>query len=163
VNASITFWEESISQLMSGLQGSINLELLLHSIQPPVVNQPLILAVDDDEDNLILLTEVLEPMKCSFMTARQGYTALELAESYQPDLILLDVMLPDFNGLEVVHRLRQNPQTMTIPVIAVTALARAEDREHLLLAGCNDYISKPYMLDELEAVIYRYLQKKNSF
>lgn len=133
------------------------MELLLHSGQLPVINQPKILAVDDDEDNLMLLTEVLEPMKCSFITATHGQTALDLAQTYQPDLILLDVMLPDFNGLEVVACLKQNPQTMKIPVIAVTALARSEDRDRLLKAGCNDYISKPYMLDELESVIRRHL------
>ena len=93
------------------------------------------------------------------MTATDGQTALKLAEKHQPDLILLDVMLPDVNGLEVVHRLRQNRQTMTIPVIAVTALARVEDRDSLLEAGCNNYISKPYMLDELEAVIRGHLRQ----
>lgn len=137
----------------------MNLQLLLKSEQPTVINQPLILAVDDDEDNLLLLTEVLKPMNCSFITATHGQSALQLAQNCQPDLILLDVMLPDFNGIEVVQRLRQNPQTKTIPVVAVTALARTEDRESLLLAGCNDYISKPYMLDDLEAVISRHLNQ----
>ena len=134
------------------------MELLLHSGQPNIDNQPIILAVDDDEDNLLLLTEVLRAFECLVISASQGEGAVLLAENYQPDLILLDVMLPDFSGIEVVHRLRQNPQTKKIPVIAVTALARAEDRDCLLLAGCNDYISKPYMLDEMEAVIRRYLR-----
>lgn len=135
----------------------MNLELLIKSGQSTVTKKPLILAVDDDEDNLLLLTEVLEPMSCSVLTATHGKTTIHLAQVCQPDLILLDVMLPDLNGLEVVHRLRQNPQTKLIPVVAVTALARSEDRDRLLLAGCNDYISKPYMLDELEAVICRQL------
>jgi len=134
------------------------LELLLHSNQPPEINQPLILAVDDDEDNLLLLTEVLKPLECSFITATQGQAAINLAQDHQPSLILLDVMLPDLSGIEVVHQLKHNPQTMRIPVIAVTALAREEDREHLLLAGCDDYVSKPYMIDELEAIIRRYLR-----
>jgi len=138
------------------------LELLLHSNQPPEINQPLILAVDDDEDNLLLLTEVLRPLECLFITATQGQTAINLAQDHQPSLILLDIMLPDLSGIEVVHQLKQNPQTMTIPVIAVTALAREEDRDHLLLAGCDDYISKPYMIDELEAIIRRYLRSVNS-
>ena len=135
------------------------LELLLDNSQLPVLSQPLILAVDDDEDNLVLLTEVLEAMKCSVITATQGQTALKLAQNCQPDLILLDVMLPDVNGLEVVHHLRQNPQTMTIPVIAVTAMARAEDQERVLLAGCDNYISKPYMLDDLEVLVRSYLDQ----
>jgi CheY-like chemotaxis protein len=134
-----------------------NLELLVKTAHLPVIKAPFILAVDDDEDNLLLLTEVLKPMNCSFMTATHGQTALALAQNHQPDLVLLDMMLPDFSGIEVVQQLRQNPQTKDIPVIAVTALARAEDRTQLLMAGCNDYISKPYMIDELEAVVRRYL------
>lgn len=134
------------------------MELLLHSDRPPEITQPLILAVDDDEDNLLLLTEVLKSLECSFITATQGQTAINLAQDHQPCLIILDVMLPDFSGVEVVHQLKHNPQTMTIPVIAVTALAREEDREHLLLVGCDDYLSKPYMIDELEAIIQRYLR-----
>ena len=135
------------------------MELLLDNGQLPALSQPLILAVDDDEDNLVLLTEVLEAMKCSVISATHGQTALKLAQNCQPDLILLDVMLPDVNGLEVVHHLRQNPQTMTIPVIAVTAMARAEDRERVLLAGCDNYISKPYMLDDLEVLVRSYLDQ----
>jgi CheY-like chemotaxis protein len=140
----------------------MNLELLLKSGQLPITNQPVILAVDDDEDNLVLLSEVLKHLSCSFITATQGQTALHLAQDCQPDLILLDVMLPDLNGIEVVQRFRQNPQTTNIPVVAVTALARAEDRDRLILAGFNDYISKPYMLDDLEAVINRYLSRTSS-
>lgn len=140
----------------------MNLELLLKSGQLSVINQPLILAVDDDEDSLLLVSEVLNCMSCSFITATHGQTALLLAQDCQPALILLDVMLPDVNGLEVVQSLRQNPQTMNIPVVAVTALARAEDRDCLILAGCNDYISKPYMLDDLEAVILRYVSQTSS-
>lgn len=120
-------------------------------------NEPIILAVDDDEDNLVLLTEVLEPLNCLVMTATHGQTALRLAQAYQPNLILLDIMLPDLNGIEVVYRLKQNQATAKIPVIAVTALARLEDRDRLILAGCNDYISKPYILEDLEALIRHYL------
>lgn len=140
----------------------MNLELLLKSGQLPITNQPVILAVDDDEDNLVLLSEVLTHLSCLFITATHGQTALHLAQSCQPDLILLDVMLPDLSGIEVVQRFRQNPQTMNIPVVAVTALARSEDRDRLILAGFNDYISKPYMLDDLEAVIHRYLARTSS-
>jgi CheY-like chemotaxis protein len=140
----------------------MNLELLLKSGQLPINNQPLILAVDDDEDNLVLLSEVLRHLSCAFITATHGQAALQLAQDCQPELILLDVMLPDLNGIEVVQRFRQNPQTTNIPVVAVTALARAEDRDRLILAGFNDYISKPYMLDDLEAVIHRYLSRTSS-
>lgn len=119
--------------------------------------QAVILAVDDDENNLLLLSEVMSVFDCLLITATQGEATLRLAQEYSPDLILLDVMLPDLNGVEVVRHLKQNPITENIPVIAVTALARKEDREALLEAGCNDYISKPYMLEDLEAVVRHHL------
>jgi CheY-like chemotaxis protein len=135
----------------------VKLEPALETNQLSKISQPLILAVDDDEDNLLLLTEVVTPLECIVITATDGQQALELATERQPALILLDAMLPDISGIEVVQQLKQNPLTMNIPVVAVTALARQEDRDRLLLAGCNDYISKPYMLDDLEAVINHHL------
>lgn len=133
------------------------MEVGTQKTQANSVKQSTILAVDDNEDNLMLLTEVLRVFDCALLTATHGQMALILAQSCHPDLILLDVMLPDLNGVEVVRHLKHNPQTENIPVIAVTALAREEDRDRLLRAGCTDYISKPYMLEELEARIRCYL------
>ncbi|MFE1748436.1 response regulator [Coleofasciculus sp. H7-2] len=133
-------------------------DFLSSSNQCFIADSPVILAVDDDEDNLLLLAYVLEPLNCLIITAVDGHTAFEKAQTEQPNLILLDIMLPDLDGLHVVRQLRQNPQTSTIPVIAVTALARPEDRERILTAGCNDYISKPYLLEDIEAVIRRNLR-----
>jgi len=123
----------------------------------PVAQKPLILVVEDDEDNLLLLNSTLNLFGWEFINATNGQTALALAKSYTPDLILLDILLPDLNGLQVIECLKQDRRTQLIPVIAVTALARAEDREQLLLAGFHDYISKPYMLDSIEASIRRHL------
>ncbi|AFY87411.1 response regulator [Chroococcidiopsis cubana SAG 39.79] len=133
------------------------LELLAQNNYLSKMHQPLILAVDDDEDNLELLTEVLYPLNCHIITAKDGRSTISIAQQQRPDLILLDILLPDICGTEITRMLKQNPQTQNITVIAVTALARAEDRESLLAAGCSAYISKPYMLDDLEAVICRYL------
>lgn len=119
--------------------------------------KPLILVVDDDEDNLLLLSYALEPLNCAILTATDGVSALSLSRTYQPDLILLDVLMPYMDGTEVVSQLRKDPKIKTTPVIAVTALAVAEDRKRLLLAGFNDYISKPYMLEDIEATVCRYL------
>lgn len=127
------------------------------------VRPPLVLAVDDNEDNLQLLAALLVLNEFSFITAADGQTTLVMAQNYQPDLILLDMMLPDLSGIEVVRHLKQDPQTMAIPIIAVTAMAREQDRESFLLAGCNDYIKKPYIVEELEAIIRRYLGCTNSF
>ncbi|KJH71208.1 response regulator receiver protein [Aliterella atlantica CENA595] len=131
----------------------MNLEVGSQKIQANRLKQSTVLAVDDNEDNLMLLTEVLKVFDCALLTATHGQMALMLAHSCHPDLILLDVMLPDINGEEVVHYLKGNPQTEDIPVIAVTALAREEDRDRLLRAGCIDYVSKPYMLEDLESRI----------
>lgn len=121
------------------------------------IKRPLILAVDDNEDNLQLLTQILMLIGCSSVSATSGYAALTKARSYQPDLILLDMMLPDLNGVEVVRQLKQDRQTSVIPIIAVTAMARVEDQERFFSVGCSDYIKKPYVVDELEAKIRRYL------
>jgi len=119
--------------------------------------QPLVLAVDDNEDNLQLLTQLLVLIECSFITATDGKTAVLMAHNYQPDLILLDMMLPDLSGIEVACSLKQDSKTMEIPIVAVTAMARVEDKERFVLAGCDDYITKPYVIDDLEAIIRRYV------
>jgi CheY-like chemotaxis protein len=134
------------------------MELSLGSSDRPAARQPLVLVVDDNEDNLFLLTFLLEQLGCALLTAPDGHTALDLAQSYQPTLILLDIMLPDLDGLEVFSRLRQNPLTARIPVIAVTALARQEDRDRILSAGCNEYVTKPFIIDELEVLLGSYLR-----
>lgn len=126
---------------------------------PPNANRPVVLAVDDNEDNLLLVSLAVEQfLNCSLIGASDGETAISLAQLYRPDLILLDIVLPDLNGFEVIDRLKQYWQTKTIPIVAVTALAREEECDRILAAGCDGYLSKPYMLDDLEKVIYRYLR-----
>jgi len=128
----------------------------LHGEQS-LARQQLVLVVDDNEDNLLLLAFVLEQLDCTCITASDGQTALDLARNYQPSLILLDMMLPDLDGWEVFSRLRHHPLTTMIPVIAVTALARQQDRDRIIAAGFNEYVSKPYIVDELEELLRRYL------
>lgn len=122
--------------------------------------RPLILAVDDDEDNLLLLAYILEPTGCTLITAADGIMALSLARTYLPDLILLDILMPYMDGNEVISQLRKDSKTQTISVIAVTALAIPQHRERLLLAGFNDYISKPYMIEDVETLVQRHLRLK---
>ena len=129
----------------------------------PVNQRPLILVVEDDEDNLLLLNSTLTLFGWEFISTTSGQTALALAKSHTPDLILLDILLPDLNGLEVITQLKQDYRTKAIPVIAVTALAKTEDRNRLLLAGFQDYISKPYMLDHIEASIRHHLGYQVAF
>jgi two-component system cell cycle response regulator DivK len=136
----------------------VDKEFALGSSTQSADQQTLVLVVDDNEDNLLLLAFVVEQLDCQIITALDGKTALDLAQDYHPSLILLDMMLPDMDGMEVLSHLKQNPITKTIPVIAVTAMAREQDRDRILLAGCNEYVSKPYAVDELEMLLSRYLE-----
>ncbi|NJM71313.1 MAG: response regulator [Scytonema sp. RU_4_4] len=121
---------------------------------------PLILAVEDNEDNLLLLSYALESLGFKLICQNDCSTTLLVAKEYQPDLILLDILLPGVSGIDIVRSLKQEPLTSHIAAIAVTALASAEDRERILSAGFNDYISKPYMIEDLETLVRRYLCKK---
>lgn len=125
--------------------------------QTCTAKKPLILAVDDDEDNLVLLAYALEPLGCSLITAVDGLSALQKAQNYQPDLILIDILLPVMDGTEVVSQLKKDPKTKGIAAIAVTALASPKDQQQILQAGCDDYISKPYMIDDIETIVRRHL------
>lgn len=121
---------------------------------------PCILVVEDCEDNRRIIAYVIELLNCTLITAVNGAKALEIARKYQPDLILLDIILPDISGINLVITLKQDKITSKIPVIAVTGLALAEEREHIFKAGCDDYISKPYRLEDLEAIIQRHLARQ---
>lgn len=118
-----------------------------------------ILAVDDNDDNLLLLTQILTRHDRTLLTAQSGKTALGLAQTLQPSLILLDILLPDLSGFDVLYCLKHHPATAHIPVIAVTALARADDRQKVLQAGCSACISKPYLLEDLEFAVDSCLQQ----
>ncbi len=80
-----------------------------------------------------------------------------MADYQLPDLILLDIMLPNMDGLEAARLIRQNPKTHSIPILAVTAKVFPKDREECLKNGCNDYISKPFILEKLASKIEKLL------
>ncbi len=121
---------------------------------------PLILAVEDNEDNLVLMRYALEAVGCRSICLQDSYSAVVLAKEHQPDLILLDILLPGLSGIDIVKLLKREPLTYHIPVIAVTALASAEDRERILFAGFDDYLSKPFMIEEFESKIDQHLRRK---
>lgn len=121
------------------------------------LRQPLVLAVDDNEDNLQLLSELLVLCQCSVITATNGATTILKAKNSQPNLILLDMMLPDISGIEVANCLKLDSQTKNIPIVAVTAMARLEDLDRFILAGCIECVTKPYNIDDLEAIIRKYI------
>jgi two-component system, cell cycle response regulator DivK len=133
----------------------VNLPVMTRLSKP----KPTILAVDDNLDNLVLLEYQLQDLlDCSLMKASCGYDALAQIEARIPDLLLLDIVLPDINGMEITRRLRSRPETLDLPIIAVTASARLEDRRQILDSGCTDYLSKPYDINDLENLIHLHLK-----
>ena len=103
----------------------------------------IILVVEDNERNLKLLRDVLEYAGYDVRAARTGEDGIALAVKEPPDLVLMDLQLPGIDGTEALRRLRENPRTADIPVVAVTAQAMKHDRERALDAGFNGYIEKP--------------------
>lgn len=142
---------------MTYSESSGNFPSKFHMKKQDNLKQPLVLAVDDDEDNLHLITQILEIIGYPFITATDGKTTLLQVKNYQPDLILLDIMLPDISGVEITRILQQDSQTKEIPIVAVTAMAAVEERQLFRSIGCVDCAIKPYDLDELETIIHKYV------
>ncbi|MDQ3160952.1 MAG: response regulator [Pseudomonadota bacterium] len=112
-----------------------------------------ILVVEDNAANMKLASLLLRNAGHSVLPAVDAETALAMARTERPDLILMDVQLPDMDGLTATALLKQDPATASIPVIAVTAMAMTQDRQKTMDAGCDGYISKPLRYRELYAAI----------
>lgn len=138
----------------------MGMELHKSGEQQQTSELPLILAVEDNEDNLLIINYVVDSLSFRFIGELDGKKTLQIARESQPNLILLDIMLPETNGIDLFHDLKQDASTSHIPVIAVTALARPEEKQRILEAGFDAYISKPYMLEEIEKLICHYLNLK---
>jgi diguanylate cyclase (GGDEF)-like protein len=119
-----------------------------------------VLIVDDESLNLLLLNQILSPEYTVF-TAKSGTEALSRVEHDSPDLILLDIMMPDMNGFDVLARLKENPVTKNIPVIIITGLTGEEDEEKGLLLGAVDYITKPFKNAIIRARVGTHIQILN--
>ena len=113
----------------------------------------LVLIVDDNEKNLRLARDVLRLAGFRTAEALSGTDALSLAVERLPDVILLDIRLPDMDGTEVVTRLKEEPRTAHIPVVALTSLAMKGDREWFLAAGFDGYVEKPISVREFPAQV----------
>ena len=109
-----------------------------------------ILLVDDNAQNIELMTAFLEELPCTLLTASDGVEAVELIERRTPDLVILDVMMPRMSGFEVCQKIKGQPSTRDIVVIMVTALNEVSDYERAVECGTNDFITKP--VNKLELV-----------
>jgi two-component system alkaline phosphatase synthesis response regulator PhoP len=118
-----------------------------------------ILIVDDELDTLLPLKRALEMEDFNVVEAQDGIEALERVRSEIPDLVLLDLMLPKLNGFEVCQRLKQDEATSSISIIMLTAKGETSDKIEGIEIGADDYVTKPFDLDELKARIKAVLRR----
>jgi two-component system cell cycle response regulator DivK len=117
-----------------------------------------ILVVEDNELNMKLFNDLLESHGYLVVQTRDGLAALELARQHRPDLILMDIQLPEVSGIEVTKWLKEDDDLKAIPVIAVTAFAMKGDEQKIREGGCEAYISKPISVMSFLQTIDKYLK-----
>ena len=116
-----------------------------------------VLIVEDNELNMKLFHDLLDAHGYETLQTREGLKALEIAREQRPDLILMDIQLPEVSGLEVTKWLKEDAELASIPVIAVTAFAMKGDEEKIRQGGCEAYISKPITVSSFIETIRRFL------
>jgi len=120
-----------------------------------------ILVVEDNEKNMKLFRDVLQASGYRLLEATTGERAMELAAEHQPNLVLMDIQLPDIDGVAALGRLRADARTASIPVVALTAQAMHGDRERFLDAGFDAYISKPVDIVEFVRTVKEHCGEAN--
>jgi two-component system cell cycle response regulator DivK len=121
-----------------------------------------ILYIEDNPENRLLVRRVLEVEGYRVIEADSGKTGLQKAKTIAPDLVLMDINLPEIDGYELTHRLKQMPDLAGVPIVAMTANVMKGDREKTFAAGCDGYIQKPIDVDQLPLQIARFLQAKKA-
>ena len=116
-----------------------------------------VLIVEDNELNMKLFHDLLDAQGYDILETREGLAALDIAKAHRPDLILMDIQLPEISGLEVTKWLKEDDELAHIPVIAVTAFAMKGDEERIREGGCEAYISKPISVGYFLETVRRFL------
>ena len=116
-----------------------------------------VLIVEDNELNMKLFNDLLEAHGYATLKTADGIEAIELARTHRPDLILMDIQLPEVSGLEVTKWIKEDDALKSIPVIAVTAFAMKGDEEHIREGGCEAYISKPISVGKFLETVRAYV------
>ena len=116
-----------------------------------------ILVVEDNPELMRIMGLQLQHLGYETVLAANGTQATDMAAKHVPDLITMDISLPDMDGLEAARRIRENPTTRAIPILAVTARSLPEDKQRCIQGGCNDYISKPFTSTSLLSHIEKLL------
>ena len=116
-----------------------------------------VLIVEDNELNMKLFHDLLEAHGIDTVQTREGKRAFDMAREHKPDLIIMDIQLPEISGLEITKQLKQDDELRSIPVIAVTAFAMKGDEQKIREGGCEDYISKPISVARFIEVVKKHL------
>jgi CheY-like chemotaxis protein len=138
---------------------SLHSALIVAPSPPPASPAPVILLAEDEENNIYTLSTYLEAKGYQVVLARNGAEALSRADDAKPALILMDIQMPDMDGLEAIQRIRADTALSQVPIIALTALAMPGDRERCLAAGADEYLTKPVSLKGLVRAIEAHLQQ----
>jgi PAS domain S-box-containing protein len=125
--------------------------------ETPATTTPLILLAEDNEANIVMLSSYLDAHGLQVVVARNGREAVQMASQHIPDLILMDIQMPEMDGLEATQRIRLDADLQTMPIVALTALAMPGDRERCLAAGATDYLTKPISPKHLLDILTRYI------
>jgi GAF domain-containing protein/CheY-like chemotaxis protein len=153
---------------------SENLPMTASSLQPALVKsetieqplcqrqKPLILLAEDNKTNIETFSLYLTHSGYDLIVANDGIEVIKLAQLHQPDLILMDIQMPGMDGLEAIGKIRQIPEIMNTPIIALTALAMPGDREICLASGANEYLSKPAKLKKLRQTIQQLIGDRSA-
>lgn len=143
------------SQLLTGVR--FNLSVRARLSQERIAMKKRVLVVEDNRDLIDLIGRVLDLLGYEVVVALDGAEAVQSAISFEPDLIVMDMLMPKMNGFQAAAALRRHTKTKTIPILAVSALTGTENRDKCLASGCDDYVVKPFAIKELADAIGRLL------
>ncbi|NDC55638.1 MAG: response regulator [Alphaproteobacteria bacterium] len=120
-----------------------------------------VMIVEDNELNMKLFRDILSAHGYQTIELRDGLDALKVARTHRPDLIIMDIQLPEVSGLEVTRWLKNDPDVAGIPVIAVTAFAMKGDEEKILAGGCDGYLAKPISVNQFLSTVQQFTSPKH--
>lgn len=119
-----------------------------------------ILIVEDNDLNLKLFRDLLGANGYETFETKEGMEAITITRNVKPDLILMDIQLPEISGLDVTKRIKSDASIADIPIVAVTAFAMKDDEQKILNAGCEAYLSKPIAIDQFLTTVRKFLQEE---
>ncbi len=134
-----------------------NFPLQTSAPSPPSERSKTILIVEDNPDSLRVTMAILDTMGCHYITAEDGEQAVRTAKESRPGLILMDIQMPVMSGLEATRRIKADPELRGTPIVALTAKAMPGEREEVLAAGCDDYLTKPMEISALTSTVRKWL------